>query len=84
MRQPLSRGVAALSTIVFALLAWYSGALAVEDYLIGELDVRGSIDTPRWIVTGAMPIGFGLMAVEFSRFIFGPNILHAGRSGLLE
>jgi TRAP-type C4-dicarboxylate transport system permease small subunit len=84
VRQPLSRVVAALCTLVFALLAWYSGALALEDYLIGELDVRGSIDTSRWIVTGAMPIGFGLMAVEFSRFIFGREIMHAGRSGLLE
>jgi len=84
VRRPLSRAVAALCAIVFAALAWYAGTLAVEDYLIGELDVRGSIDTPRWIVTGAMPIGFGLLAVEFSRFIFGREILHAGRSGLLE
>lgn len=84
VRGPLSRVVAALCTVVFALLAWYSGALAVDDYLIGELDVRGSIDTPRWIVMGAMPIGFGLMAVEFSRFILGREIMHAGRSGLLE
>ncbi len=84
VRVPLSRVVALLCTVVFAALAWYSGVLTVDDYLVGELDVRGSHDIPRWIVMGAMPIGFGLMAVEFSRFIMGREIMHAERTGVLE
>lgn len=84
VRIPLSRVVALLCVVVFAILAWYSGALALEDYLIGELDVRGSRDIPRWIITGSMPIGFALMAVEFARFVFGREVLHSGQTGVHE
>ena len=83
-RIAISRTVAAICVIVFAVLAWYSGALTLSDYLTHELDVRGSRDIPRWIVMIAMPIGFGLMSVEFVRFVFGKELLHSGVSGVHE
>lgn len=83
-RNILSRIVAALCCLVCAVLAFYAGALALEDYSLGELDVRGSRDIPRWIVTGAMPVGFGLMSVEFLRFVFGRENMHTGQAGVHE
>lgn len=84
VRDRLSRVIALLCVVVFAILAWYSGALALEDWRIGELDVRGSRDIPRWIVMVAMPVGFGLMAVEFARFVAGSELLHTGETGVHE
>jgi C4-dicarboxylate transporter, DctQ subunit len=84
VRNILSRAVAALCCFVCLVLAFYAGALALEDYVMGELDVRGSRDIPRWIVTAAMPIGFGLMSVEFLRFVFGRELMHTGQAGVHE
>lgn len=84
VRNVLSRLVAALCCFVCLVLAFYAGALALEDYVVGELDVRGSRDIPRWIVTAALPVGFGLMSVEFLRFVFGREIMHTGQAGVHE
>src|SRR4051812_4062282 len=53
---------------VAAILAWYGGAIAVQDYLGNEKDVR-SFDMPRWMLTAFMPLAFGMMAIEFARFL---------------
>ena len=66
------------------VLAYYAGMLALEDYVMGELDVRGSRDIPRWYVTVALPVGFGLMSVEFLRFVLGREIMHTGQAGVHE
>lgn len=83
-RNVLSRVVAALCCLVCLVLAFYAGALAVEDYVFGELDVRGSRDIPRWIVTASLPVGFGLMSLEFLRFVFGRELMHTGEAGVHE
>ena len=36
------------------------------------------------ILTIAFPISFGLMAVEFSRFVFGSDLMHSGEAGIHE
>ena len=66
------------------MLAFYAGALTLEDYVTGELDVRGSRDIPRWIVMIAMPVGFGFMSLEFLRFVFGRETMHTGQAGVHE
>jgi hypothetical protein len=35
-------------------------------------------------LTVAFPIAFTLMAVEFARFVVGPEILHTGEAGIHE
>ena len=55
-------------------------------YLLNE---RGDYDTrayyfPRWILTISFPISFSLMAIEFSRFVFGKEIMHTGEAGIHE
>jgi TRAP-type C4-dicarboxylate transport system permease small subunit len=66
------------------LFAFYSGILALEDIRVDEIDVRGSMDIPRWIVTVTMPLGFGLMAIEFLRFVLGREVMHTGQAGVHE
>ena len=39
---------------------------------------------PRWILTISFPISFSLMAFEFSRFVFGQDIMHTGEAGIHE
>ncbi len=84
VRNVLSRFIALVSTLVCLLFAYYSGILAADDIRYAEIDVRGSFDIPRWIVTIMLPIGFGLMAIEFARFIFGKETMHTGQAGVHE
>jgi TRAP-type C4-dicarboxylate transport system permease small subunit len=65
-RRALQWGVVALCAAVCLVLAWYGGAIALNDYLQNEKDVR-SFDMPRWILTLSLPLSFGMMALEFLR-----------------
>src|SRR5256886_9021705 len=53
---------------VCAIMAWYGFAVTIGDFLQNEKDVR-SLDMPRWIVVGFIPLSFTMMAVEFLRFL---------------
>ena len=80
VRAPLSRTVAVLSFLVCLVLAYYTGLLALEDYAWNRYDeLRGQLDIPRWIITVALPLGFGLMAIEFLRFVFSAEPMHGSR-----
>jgi C4-dicarboxylate transporter, DctQ subunit len=70
---PRARGVlmwtiVGLSLAVCLVLAWYGGAITVQDYVHNEKDVR-SYDMPRWILMLFMPLSFGMMALEFLRLL---------------
>ncbi|QFT63914.1 MULTISPECIES: TRAP transporter small permease [Roseivivax] len=79
----MSRFVAALCVIVSVILAWKGGELFLTNIERGDYDVRAYF-TPKWILTIAFPISFTLMAVEFARFVFGPELMHSGEAGLHE
>lgn len=53
---------------VALILAWFGGAITLQDYLANEKDVR-SFDMPRWMLMASMPLSFGMMALEFMRFL---------------
>jgi C4-dicarboxylate transporter, DctQ subunit len=53
---------------VAAILAWYGGAITLQDYAGNEKDVR-SFDMPRWMLMASMPLSFGMMAIEFARLL---------------
>ena len=53
---------------VAAVLAWYGGAITLQDFAANEKDVR-SFDMPRWMLMAAMPLSFGMMALEFARLL---------------
>ena len=83
VRNILSRIVAALCVVICLVLAWYTGVLTVEDYVTDEYDqLRAQLDIKRWIITISMPIGFGLMGIEFMRFVFGKEPMHTGKAGV--
>jgi len=53
---------------VAATLAWYGGAITLQDFASNEKDVR-SFDMPRWMLMASMPLSFGMMALEFLRLL---------------
>jgi C4-dicarboxylate transporter DctQ subunit len=60
---------------VCGIMAWYGFAVTIGDFLQNEKDVR-SLDMPRWIVVGFIPLSFTMMAIEFVRFLIrGENFL---------
>jgi C4-dicarboxylate transporter DctQ subunit len=80
-----SRAVALLCAVICAILAVYTGLLTIEDYQWNRFDeLRGQLDIKRWIVIAAMPVGFGLSAIEFLRFVFGSQVIHVGEAGVHE
>jgi C4-dicarboxylate transporter DctQ subunit len=83
VRNVLSRFVALLCVLICFVLAFYTGALTVEQITETKYDeLRAQLNILRWITTISMPIGFGLMGVEFLPFVFGREPLHTGKAGV--
>ncbi len=83
-RRVVSRLVALLCMLACLVLAWYSWKLFGNDWVTNHLDEKRSRDLQRWLGTIVMPLGFGLMALEFLRFIVGRETMHTGEAGLHE
>jgi C4-dicarboxylate transporter, DctQ subunit len=54
---------------VCLVLAWYGLEVTLTDWRQAERDVR-SVDMPRWLVVGWIPLSFLMMAIEFARFLW--------------
>lgn len=79
-----------LATVVYLacigiclVLAWYSGAMALEFYVRGEIDIR-AIALPRWYLFGLLSGGMVLCATEFLRFLLGADTMYAARGKRAE
>lgn len=79
----LSRGVSLLCVAVCGILAWKGLDLLLLNIERSDYDVRAFF-VPKWILTIVFPISFTLMAIEFGRFVVGPEILHSGEAGIKE
>lgn len=82
-RQVVSRGVALTCVIVCVILAWKGADLLLTNIERNDYDVRAYF-FPRWILTISFPVSFGLMAIEFSRFVVGKDLMHSGQAGIHE
>src|SRR6056300_729018 len=82
-RRIISRLVAAACVLVSLILAWKGADLFLTNIERNDFDVRAYY-FPRWILTISFPIAFGMMAVEFSRFVFGRDLMHSGEAGIHE
>ena len=82
-RHMLSRAVAAACVLVCVILTWKGIELVMTNIERGDFDTRAYY-YPRWLLTIAFPLSFGLMAVEFSRFVFGQELMHSGEAGIHE
>jgi TRAP-type C4-dicarboxylate transport system permease small subunit len=60
-------GVACIA--VCLVIAWYGFQVTLTDFRQAERDVR-SLDMPRWLVVGWIPLSFLMMAIEFARFLY--------------
>lgn len=82
-REIVSRLVAAACVVVCVILAWKGAELFLTNIERGDFDTRAYY-YPRWLLTISFPLSFGLMAVEFSRFVFGSELMHTGEAGIHE
>jgi len=75
--------VAILCVIVCVVLAYKGLELLMTNIERSDFDVRAYY-YPRWLLTVTFPLSFGFMAIEFSRFVFGDELLHTGEAGIHE
>jgi TRAP-type C4-dicarboxylate transport system permease small subunit len=83
LRRIVSRLVALGCVLVCGYLAWRGYLLVQTNIARMDFDVRAYF-YPRWMLTIAFPISFGLMAVEFARFVLGRELMHTGEAGIHE
>ena len=83
IRPTFSRIVVSLAVLICAVVAYYAAEVTIRSYVRDEIDMR-SLDMPRWIVMISMPICFSMMALQFTRYIFGKDTLHTGEAGMHE
>ncbi|MEM7520805.1 MAG: TRAP transporter small permease [Pseudomonadota bacterium] len=82
-RRIVSRTVAVACVLVCLILAWKGGDLFLTNIARGDVDTRAYY-YPRWLLTLTFPISFGIMAIEFARFVFGAELMHSGEAGIHE
>ncbi len=69
-----------IACILLSLLFVYYGALeTIEAIKTGEQDLR-SVDMPKWLLMAPFPIGFSLVAVEFSRYLLGFDTYYSNKA----
>lgn len=83
VRRFVSRLVALTCVAVSLILAWYGLDLFLTNIERNDVDVRAYY-FPRWLLTITFPIAFSVMAIEFSRFVFGSDLMHSGEAGIHE
>ena len=83
LRRFVSRLVALTCVVVSLILAWYGLELFLTNIERNDFDVRAYY-FPRWLLTITFPIAFSVMAIEFARFVFGPELMHSGEAGIHE
>ena len=83
LRRIVSRLIAAACVAVSLTLAWYGLELFLTNIERNDYDVRAYF-YPRWMLTISFPIAFSFMAIEFARFVFGPELMHSGEAGIHE
>lgn len=82
-QRPFSRAISMLCVIICLVLVWYTWGATAKAYRFGDAEMR-SLDMPKFLLLGAMPICFALMAIQFSRFVWGTDTLHSGQAGVHE
>lgn len=63
------RLIGLVCVVTCLVLAWYGVEVTIKSYTLNEKDVR-SLDMPRWILVAFIPLSFGMMALEFARFLW--------------
>ena len=69
MRARLTALIGVICIAVCLVVAWYGFSVTLQDFIQNEKDVR-SLDMPRWMIVGWIPVSFLMMAIEFARFLW--------------
>jgi TRAP-type C4-dicarboxylate transport system permease small subunit len=69
VRHRITMLVGVICVAVCLVIAWFGFQVALNDFLLDEKDVR-SMDMPRWLIVGWIPVSFLMMAIEFARFVW--------------
>ncbi len=64
--------ICAVSCVIFAVV---STMLLLEIIESGVIDIRG-VDFPGWLIVAPMPLCYGLVTLEFLRFLFGGGSMY--------
>lgn len=83
VRRAMSRAVALLAALVCLILTWYGIDFVAGDIATSKSDWRAP-DIPRAWIGISLPIGFGLLAIECLRYVFGSQLMHSGEAGIHE
>ena len=83
VRPILSRTVVGLVILICVIITYYGIEVTIRAFVRDEMDMR-SLDMPRWMLMISMPICFGLMSLQFLRFVIGSETLHSGEAGMHE
>ena len=79
----LTRVVYSLCVLTCAVIFWFGLEVTIDQWQRAVIDVR-SFDMPRWLLTASMLLSFGLMTIEFARFLLGLDSMHTGQAGIHE
>jgi C4-dicarboxylate transporter, DctQ subunit len=77
----LTRVVYALCVLTCAVIFWFGLEVTIDHFQRHVVDVR-SFDMPRWRLTASIPLSFGLMAIEFARFLLGLDSMQEGKAAI--
>jgi len=69
MRARFTMLIGLICVAVCLVIAWYGFNVTLRDFVQNEKDVR-SLDMPRWMIVGWIPLSFLMMAIEFARFLW--------------
>ena len=83
VRLILGKAVYLVCIAVCLIFAFVALDISIAAYVNNEIDIR-SMDVPMWVQTAPLPFGFGLMAVEFGRFLFTSRSMYGDQHGAGE
>ena len=69
VRARLTMLIGLICIAVCLVIAWYGFDVTIQNFVQNEKDVR-SLDMPRWMIVGWIPVSFLMMAIEFARFLW--------------
>lgn len=80
LRRGVGLLVQAVSVVTLALLGWRAGALALQKFQAGTVDMR-SISIPSWVLFAMLCFGLTLSAIEFLRQLLRGQVYNGDAGG---
>jgi C4-dicarboxylate transporter DctQ subunit len=72
-RAALARAVNGVVSLACLFIAWW-GAVATAESYSGKIQIESILQTPQYLIYGAIPLGFLLCGLEFARKAMSPGV----------